>query len=276
MSLRLVNWNVEWATPRSRRRAEVLKRINKHEPEVICLTEAHVGLLSQDGHTICSQPDYGHAIKEGRRKVLLWSQEPWKSVDDVGTDSMPPGRFVSGVTETPVGEVTVVGICIPWSGSRVRKFGGKRKTWEDHEQYLVGLTDVLQRTPAKRLIVVGDFNQRIGQGGGVPIRLRHALQRAIPQRMTIATSALAFQGRRGIDHIALSDDLTAESLGVISNIDRGSKLSDHFGVVASLSAPGPRVGWDEAAQKIRDAGEDGLLDAPSLSEFDDSEWVWRE
>ena len=242
VSLRLVNWNVEWATPRSRRRTEILRRINKHEPEVICLTEAHLGLLSQDGHTICSQHDYGHAIKEGRRKVLLWSQEPWKSVDDVGTDSMPPGRFVSGITETSVGEVTVVGICIPWSGSRARRFGGERKMWEDHEQYLVDLAEVLGRMPDGRLIVMGDFNQRIGQGGSVPIRLRHALQRAIPPRMTIATAALAFQGRRSIDHIALSDDLTAESLGVISNIYGGSKLSDHFGVVASLSAPGPRVG----------------------------------
>ena len=27
---------------------------------------------------------------------------------------MPPGRFVSSVTPTPVGEVTAMGICIPW------------------------------------------------------------------------------------------------------------------------------------------------------------------
>ena len=282
------------------------------------------------GHTIYSQPDYGHAIKEGRRKVLLWSREPWKNVDDVGIDSMPPGRFVTGVTQASAGEVTVVGICIPWSRSRVRRSGEKRKMWEDHEQYLAGLADVLQHTRAKRLIVVGDFNQRIGQGGGVPTKLRTALQRAIPPRMTIATSALGFQGRRSIDHIALSEDLTAESLGVISNIDGESKLSDHFGVVAGLVSPearacgpeaerrvsfepllyqrrrwlmtpsspspqpspakgrgskrppslegtsDPRTGWDEAAQKLCDAGEDGLLDEPVLSEFDDSEWVWGE
>ena len=112
--------------------------------------------------------------------------------------------------------------------------------WEDHEQYLVGLAGVLERIPTKRLIVMGDFNQRLGQGGGVPLKLRAALQRAILPRMTIATSALGFQGRRSIDHIALSEDLTAESLGVISNIDGASKLSDHFGVVAGLSARKPR------------------------------------
>ena len=29
---------------------------------------------------------------------MLWSREPWEHVDDVGIDSMPPGRFVPGVT----------------------------------------------------------------------------------------------------------------------------------------------------------------------------------
>ena len=57
MSLRLVNWNVEWATPSSPRGAEVLRRVHGHVPEVVCLTETHDGLLSQEGHTICSQPD---------------------------------------------------------------------------------------------------------------------------------------------------------------------------------------------------------------------------
>ena len=54
--------------------------------------------------------------------------------------------------------------------------------------------------------------------------------------MTIATSELAFQGRRSIDHIALSDDLAVGSLGVISNIHEGRKLLDHFGVVAVLAS----------------------------------------
>ena len=123
MSLTLVNWNVEWAKLASPRGAEVLRRVYGHVPEVVCLTETHDGLLSQDGHTICSQPDYGYTLKEDRRKVMLWAREPWDQVDDVGIDSMPPGRFVSGVTQTSVGEVTVIGICIPWFGSRTEASG---------------------------------------------------------------------------------------------------------------------------------------------------------
>ena len=238
MSLRLVNWNVEWATPGSQRTPDILSRIHEHAPEVVCLTETHEELLSQDGHTICSQPDYGYPIKEGRRKVLLWSREPWTQVNDLGIDSMPPGRFVSGVTQTSVGEVTVIGICIPWFGSRTeaRRELDRKKQWEDHEQYLAGLTKVLERASAKRLIVMGDFNQRIGRSSRAPLKLRSALQSAIPSGMTIATAVIGFQGRRSIDHVVLSDDLAAESIGVISNIHDGRELSDHFGVFAEVSA----------------------------------------
>ena len=69
-----------------------------HDPEIVCLTEAVIGLYSRDGHTICSPEDYGYPVREGRRKVLLWSKRPWERVDDVGTNrcrqagSLPASR----------------------------------------------------------------------------------------------------------------------------------------------------------------------------------------
>ena len=235
--LKLVNWNVEWASLRSRRRTEVLWRIHERDPEVVCLTETHDELLDRDGYTISSQPDYGYPIKPHRRKVMLWSKEPWEQVDYVGVASMPPGRFVSGVTRTSLGEVTVVGICIPWFGSRTEaKYrSGPKAQWEDHRQYLDGLTEVLKRLPSSRLMVTGDFNQIIGAGSRAPLDLRSALDEALPPTLTIVTSALAHQGRKAIDHIAISDDLAIESLGVISNLDGDRKLSDHFGVFADIT-----------------------------------------
>ena len=237
MSLRVITWNVEWATPSSRRTPEILRRIGRHAPEVVCLTETHVRLLPQDGHTICSQPDYGYTIKEDRRKVMLWSREPWERVDDVGIKSMPPGRFVSGVTKTSLGTVTVIGVCIPWFGSRTesRRKLERKMRWEDHGQYLVDLTKVLEDGPANQLIVMGDFNQITGPGSRARPELQLALQRAFPSSMTIVTSALAFHERKSIDHIAVSEDLAVESLDVISNICVGRELSDHFGVIADLS-----------------------------------------
>ena len=237
MSLRVANWNVEWATPRSRRTVEILSRISRHSPEVVCLTETHVDLLSQPGHTICSRPDHGYTIREDRRKVILWSREPWDQVDRVGSDTMPPGRFVSGVTRTSVGEVAVIGVCIPWFGSRTEasRTVGRKMRWEDHQQYLTGLAEVLAGGQARRLIVMGDFNQAIGPDSRAPQELQLALRRAFPPSMRIATSELAFQERRSIDHIALSADWVVSRLDVIGNMHEGRKLSDHFGIVAHLS-----------------------------------------
>lgn len=236
MALKLVNWNVEWANPRSRKSAEILRRIRLHDPEIVCLTETDIDVLSGEVHVLSSQNNYGYGVKPGRRKVAPWSKRPWVKVDDLGTSSMPPGRFVFGETETSLGQVAVAGICIPWSGSRVKWATEKRRMWEDHREYLTGLGGVLGSISTGPLILVGDFNQRIGQGLAVPADLRTALQEAMPPVMTIATSALGLRGLRSIDHIAISDDLAAESACVIDNIVGEQELSDHFGVYVHLSA----------------------------------------
>ena len=238
MSLKLLNWNVEWAAPKWKA-AELQHRIDQHVAYIICLTETDTERLAlpQGGHSICAQGDWGQPLRkgqEGRRKVLLWSREPWDSVDDVGHPSLPPGRFVSGVTQTDIGNVMVIGVCIPYSRSRVGP-RWNRKMWQDHEEYLDGLAGLLKQVPRTRLIVVGDFNQRIGQRSSTPLRLRAALQSALGPNLSIITAGLGFQGKRTIDHIALSGDLAAESLGVISNVHQDGDLSDHFGIVADLS-----------------------------------------
>ena len=236
--MRLATWNLQWAAPTSRRTGELLRRIEQHAPEVVCLTETHKALMSQRGHTICAQSDYGYAMKEGRRKVVLWSREPWREVDCLGVASLPPGRFVAGVTRTSIGEVTVVGVGIPWFGSRTEAYRGseRRRRWQDHEQYLVGLTELLARMTTTRLVVMGDFNQAIGPKGRAPAELRHALLAAFPPAVSIATANVAFEGRSSIDHIALSSDLVVDSLDVLSNMQDGRPLTDHFGIVAEVSA----------------------------------------
>ena len=241
--MKLVNWNVNWATPRSKRFPKILDRINQHSPEIVCLTETHAG-LPQGGHAICAGPDYGYGVQKTRRKVLLWSREPWEHEDNFGDDRLPPGRFISGVTRTSLGELTVVGVCIPWSGSRAggRYSGERRRAWEDHEVYLERLAEVLAHAPSDRLVVMGDFNQRIAKSPG---RLSKAsahradlLQRAITPHVTLATSDLEYRGRRTIDHVGLSADIAIASLDVICHIHGEQKLSDHFGVAADILVPG--------------------------------------
>ncbi len=237
MTLRVINWNVQWATPRSERSPEILRRIGGHSPALACLTETNDSLLDPlGGYTICSQADYGLKIVKGRRKVMLWSANPWRSVDCLGSEILPPGRFTAGTTESAVGDVTVIGICIPWSGSRTKQFGGTKRQWQDHEQYLDGIATLLAGIRTRRVVLMGDFNQPVGGRSNVPARLRAKLRRTIPPRMTVVTSGIGHHGKRSIDHIALSGDLCAESLGVISNRREGAtRLSDHFGIVAGLA-----------------------------------------
>ena len=150
---------------------------------------------------------------------------------------MPTGRFISGITQTSVGEVAVIGVCIPWFGSRTeaRRGAERRRRWEDHEEYLAGLSEVLEQADAKRLIVMGDLNQAIGQGSRAPRALRLALQEAFSPNLRIVTGDLVFQGRKSIDHIALNADWAVDSLAAISNDHEHRKLSDHFGVAVGVS-----------------------------------------
>ena len=87
---------------------------------------------------------------------------------------------------------------------------------------------------------MGDFNQRIGPRRPRSKAAHRAalLQQAIAPHVTLITSELACRGRRTIDHIALSADMAAESVDVISNIHGEQKLSDHFGVVADVLVQG--------------------------------------
>ena len=142
--------------------------------------------------------------------------------------------------------MTVIGICIPWFGSRTepRRGSERKRQWEDHALYLDCLSEVLKGEQDRPLIIVGDFNQRIGQGGFVPPNLRSALQSAMPEYVTIATSALGHRGSRSIDR----EDLAAESLSVISNMLGERELSDHSGVGAVLTSRRAGDGWHAPTQ----------------------------
>jgi antitoxin MazE len=47
------------------------------------------------------------------------------------------------------------------------------------------------------------------------------------------------------------------------------------GAVVITSPSRTRVGWAEAAQRLRSRKEDRLLDPPSATRFDDVEWQWK-
>lgn len=204
--------------------------------DVICLTEGTAGLLPEGGYWIDSDQDYGYRIIEGRRKVLLWSRRPWRGVDRVGDPGMPGGRFVSGVTETPVGDVRFVGVCIPWDLAHVDTGRKDRARWEDHLQYLEGLERYLrgfgggQEGGGRRVpvVVAGDFNQTIPR-----TRARVDVYEALMEALRGWEVARA--GLGGIDHVAFSGGLRA------LRVERweaeyavGKPVTDHAGVMVEV------------------------------------------
>jgi endonuclease/exonuclease/phosphatase family metal-dependent hydrolase len=237
MTARVLNWNVDWALTTSPTGKELFSRIAETRAEVICLTEAHTDSLqgAENGQLVTSTDDYGLGPQATRRKVVLWSRAPWRDVDMVGSADLPPGRFVSGVTATSIGDVQVVGVCIPWFEANVRVGTKDRERWEDHLRYLSALDPILDRLPSLPTVVIGDFNQRIPKRSATPPNAFAELERVIASRFTIATSGVGFQGKRAIDHVALSADLVVEHMKVISNLEGQAKLTDHIGIVAELS-----------------------------------------
>lgn len=47
------------------------------------------------------------------------------------------------------------------------------------------------------------------------------------------------------------------------------------GAVVITGVDRPRAGWAEAARQMRARGEDGLLDEPTPTRFDDEAWRWK-
>ena len=232
----VATFNCEWRASASLDAAVIKERLLALVPDIVCLTEAYQDFFGDIGHVISAVPDYGYPLVEGRRKVLLWSRNPWRDVDVVGHPKLSSGRFVAGVTETPLGDVHAVGVCIPWAKAHVGSGRRDRTTWEDHLTYLDGLATYLPAEP-QHLVLLGDFNQRMPRRYQ-PQHVADALQQTVLDRLEIATSGVVPSvGRQAIDHICHSRDLVADSLEGISNVGPGNRLlSDHFGVGVRLSS----------------------------------------
>lgn len=230
--MKILNWNLEWKTPATRVGRLIQERVAAIDADVVCHTEV-VRTMIPEGHSIESHPDYGYPNEGGRRKVVLWSKQPWTEVDTVGDDELPSGRFASGIT----GGVRFVGVCIPWRDAHVKTGRRDRTCWEDHLSYCRGLARVLNGYTAHRMptCVVGDFNQRIPRLGQ-PLTVAKALSDAIPPDFTIATAGMKDnEGNDLIDHFAVSPGLSISITRIVPRFaDDGTRLSDHVGVAAVL------------------------------------------
>ena len=266
-SVRVGTWNVELAkpgTPKGKRVEPILAAPNC---DVLCVTEVgDAGLLPADGHVIDAGTDWGPELPKcspGLRKVLLWSKHPWTPVLDPGQRDLPGGRLVAGVTKTPVGPLTVVGVCIPWDGANVKGGRKNRHRWQDHRDWLSGFGRLVYAGAQSRTIVLGDFNQKVPRTWA-PVDVHGELMRAFkglriattgffqspfsaddsggPWQASLSDVASGEQSLQLIDHIAHSTDLVLADVAVDrrvgvfpKRVKRGGGLPDHFGVWADFT-----------------------------------------
>jgi len=245
MTATVVVWNTQWAGPSSVRGRTLTRLIAAHRPDVLCLTEALLDFAPPPGHLIASEADYGYRAPAGRRKVILWSREPWRSVDSVGSPRLPGGRFVRGLTQTPIGPLTIIGVCIPWREAHVRTGRRDRRPWEDHLAYLRGLASCARPPLGSPTALVGDFNQRVPPVG-TPPAVADELAAVLKPFRIVTAGAVQGLASPVIDHVALSSALEAVSVVGIDARQGEITLSDHPGIVVRLAAsaaaaqdPGP-------------------------------------
>lgn len=240
--MKIVNWNIARHAPAKRQAKLILERIAAEEPDVVCLTEAHEASLAPlGGHQLAARGVHWSKEAETERKVVLWSRQPWTDPVDVSAIS-GLGGAVGGVTETPLGPVRLIGVCIPyWRASPVG-LEPRAANWAQHLAYLDGLEAVLADQPEDHpLVVVGDFNQRIPSDWG-PLAVRRRLEKAFHGFSMITRGDIPPMDEPTLDHVAVRKLLRAKKVRGISRFDDAEKpLSDHFGVFAELEAGGVQL-----------------------------------
>ncbi len=148
---------------------------------------------------------------------------------------MPPGRFIRGVTATPLGPLAVIGVCIPWDGAHVS--GGRRdsRLWEQHSLYLEALDDILRSLPRTGTLLLGDFNQTVPRRRA-PRTVYERLIAMLGSNLRLVTAGdLPGFKTPPIDHLACGHDFVATEIAALPNVDHsGARISDHTGMLIKL------------------------------------------
>jgi exonuclease III len=232
--MKCINWNLEWATPASKRGKAISQIIGDISADVGCFTEVFPEMFMQSGYTISSQSDYGYQNTGKKRKVILWSSTPWEHIDTVGSSRLPSGRFVSGISKG----IRYIGVCIPWKDAHVRTGNKDRKTWEELLCYIEALNEIIPKylKTGDKICLLGDFNQRIPRFRQ-PIEVFDKLISTLKNDFRLITEGLNDEEKKPlIDHIAVSESIKGEFSKIIPKNHRESfKLSDHSGVVADIT-----------------------------------------
>lgn len=235
--MRVLTWNIERKRPRSWQGQELSRRIASAEPELICLTEAYEASLADcGGYSISTAGVVWSPVREGERKVLLWSREAWEEPDPIDAKAVAAGACISAVTRTSIGRVRVVGVCMPYRFAAPLGMHPKPKVWTQMIAFLDAFAPVLAAMRSRGLptILIGDFNQFLPRIGGS--KAAEAALAEVMRDMVVATEGpIPVVGRPAIDHVVHTKDLRSSNLvGLDHHMPDGRRISDHFGLTVEL------------------------------------------
>lgn len=230
--MKLLVWNIEWAEKISKRGQIITKIISDSGADVICLTETTLGMVPDCGHNILSGENFGYSHDGSRRKVAMWSNQPWTMVDCFGDAGLPGGRFVSGVTHG----IRFIGVCIPWKDAHVHTGNRNCEPWAEHLSYITCMKSVLQKYCSEHepVCMSGDYNQRIPRVKQ-PDAVYAALMELLSGRFTCVTAGICSGvGQQLIDHVSGDSQLKITIDKIIPNEQDGVRLSDHDGFLCEV------------------------------------------
>jgi len=232
--MNILTWNLERKKVNTPYGKLAIQHLFQQVPDVMAISETWTDFPTHGGYTAHSQHPKGH-FADDERKILIWSKHPWTEIDNVGDKGLPIGRFVSGVTLTEVGEIRVVGVCIPYHMADVVHGTKDKKPWEQHKVFLEILPSILQGY-SRPVIIAGDFNQRIPKVKYGNHEAALKMQQAFKNYNIVTQGIIDGLSRAGIDHIAINKQLSAKKVWGWSNIVNQNRLSDHDGAGCTLTS----------------------------------------
>lgn len=241
-TLRIATWNVEYGRgeeKNARRRA----LIEEKDADVWILTETSDALDLSGTH-----PHSGVAREQpgdrGGRWTTIWSRLPIRRTLTLAD----PQRCVGVIIASPLGEVVVIGVVLPWNGDSGPDPSRLTRGWEEFHRvvphYGTEWLTVRRDHPDTTVVVAGDLNQDLGGRHfyGSPACRELLLEQLGAAGLTVLTTtdrlspgALAHPP---IDHLCAGPprghQLTSDVDGWEGSI-AGARLSDHSGVIADIT-----------------------------------------
>jgi endonuclease/exonuclease/phosphatase family metal-dependent hydrolase len=251
VSISVMTWNTEWATPSSDRGRRIASIVEAAAADIAVVTEGVRELLPSTGSVVDAGDNWGYGPKPERRKVVMWSRYPL-TLDLIGTDGGTRGRLAVATAATPAGPLRILGVCIPWRDAHVNTGRGDASPWSEHMDYLdrleVLLAELDHDVPT---VIAGDFNQRIPRVRQ-PVRVADRLNEVLGG-WTIHTAG-DFPNGLHIDHIATDRRFVLESARDWPASDHLGRLSDHAGVICRLTVAAGTVGQAASTEAATNPG----------------------